>query len=82
MTLAINNLDSSIAAGMTQLQDIRDSLVNIRTDLLTLDPHFTTILGILALPDPTTQAALFASTMSTILLILNDVNTELQTMSL
>jgi hypothetical protein len=82
MTLGIFYLNNSINAGMTQLVDIRDSLENIKSDLLTLDPLFTTILGILALPDPSTQAVLFTSTMNSIITILDNINTELQTMSL
>ncbi len=82
MTQSISYMNDAIATGMTQLVSPRDSLVIIRDSLITIDPEFATLLGILALPDPSTQAALFVSTISNIFSILNDVNTELQSMSL
>ncbi len=82
MTQSIFYMNQSIDAGMTQLESPRNTLIVIRDSLISVQAEMDTILTILALPDPSTQAAQFVTSVNNIFTILEDVNTELQTMSL
>ena len=82
MTQSIFYMNQSVDAGMTQLESPRDTLIIIRDSLIDVNTELDTIFAILALPDPSTQAALFVTSVNNIFTILEDVNTELQTMSL
>jgi hypothetical protein len=82
MTQSIFYMNQSIDAGMTQLESPRDTLIIIRDSLIDVNVELATIFAILALPDPSTQAAQFVTSVNNIFTILEDVNTELQTMSL
>ena len=81
MTLSIFYMNQSVDAGMTQLVSPRDTLIVIRDSLTSVNTELDTILTIV-LPDPIAQAAQFVTSVNNIFTILEDVNTELQTMSL
>jgi len=82
MTQSIFYMNQSVDAGMTQLESPRNTLIIIRDSLIDVNAEMDTILTILDLPDPSTQLAQFVTSVNNVFTILEDVNTELQTMSL